>query len=135
MPPVADTPMVISTTRVFLVEDSELIRTRLVSMLAGVSGVDVIGHAESAADAIASILSARPDVLILDIKLKVGSGIEVLQKMKQRLPAMSVIMLTNYATEEYRKKCLGAGAEYFLDKTNEFEQLRSIIEQLRRHEP
>jgi len=135
MPPVADTPMVISTTRVFLVEDSELIRTRLVSMLAGVSGVDVIGHAESAADAIASILSARPDVLILDIKLKVGSGIEVLQKMKQRLPAMSVIMLTNYATEHYLKKCLGARAEYFLDKTNEFEQLRSIIEQLICHEP
>ena len=131
MPPVADTPMVISTTRVFLVEDSELIRTRLVSMLAGVSGVDVIGHAESAADAIASILSARPDVLILDIKLKVGSGIEVLQKMKQRLPAMSVIMLTNYATEQYRKRCLEAGAEYFLDKTNEFDQLRPILQQFK----
>jgi len=132
---VADAPMVASTTRVFLVEDSELIRKRLVSMLADVSGADVIGHAENAADAIASILSARPDVLILDIKLKAGSGIEVLQNIKRRMPAMAVIMLTNYASEEYRKKCLEAGAEYFLDKTNEFEQLRPIIEQLRRHEP
>ena len=41
-------------------------------------------------------------------------------------------MLTNYATEVYREKCLQAGAEYFLDKTNEFEQLCPIIDQLKR---
>jgi DNA-binding NarL/FixJ family response regulator len=124
----------VSTTRVFLVEDSELIRDRLLSMLAGMSGVEVVGDSQTAADAIAGILAAKPDVVVLDIKLKAGSGIEVLQTIKRRMAAVVVIMLTNYATEEYRKKCLQAGAEYFLDKTNEFEQLRPIIDRLKRNE-
>ncbi len=128
--PLANTP----TTRVFVVEDSELIRERLLSMLAHMSSVDVVGYSESAANAVAGILASRPDVVVLDIKLKAGSGIEVLRTIRRRLPALAVVMLTNYATEEYRKKCLEAGAEYFLDKTNEFEQLCPIIDQLRRTE-
>jgi DNA-binding NarL/FixJ family response regulator len=124
----------VSTTRVFLVEDSELIRERLLSMLAGMAGVEVVGHSQTAAGAIAGILAARPDVVVLDIKLKASSGIEVLQTIKRRMPTVAVIMLTNYATEEYRKKCLETGAEYFLDKTNEFEQLRPIIDLLKRNE-
>jgi DNA-binding NarL/FixJ family response regulator len=131
----ADAEMVSKTTRVFLVEDSEMIRKRLVSMLADISSVEVVGHAEDAGEAVAGILSAKPDVVVLDIKLKAGNGIEVLQKVKERMPKAAVIMLTNYATEEYRKRCLEAGAEYFLDKTNEFEQLRPIIQQLKRNEP
>ena len=120
------------TARVFVVEDSELIRERLLSMLTGMSSVEVVGHAETAADAIAGILAARPDVVVLDIKLKAGSGIEVLRTIKRRFAKPAVIMLTNYATEVYRSKCLEAGAEYFLDKTNEFEQLRPIIDELKR---
>jgi DNA-binding NarL/FixJ family response regulator len=100
-------------------------------MLTAMSGVEVVGYAETAADAIAGILAARPEVVVLDIKLKASSGIEVLRTIKRRMAAVAVIMLTNYATEEYRKKCLEAGAEYFLDKTNEFEQLFPIIDQLK----
>ena len=122
-----------SVTRIFVVEDSELIRERLLSMLASMSGVEVIGHAETASDAIAGILAVRPEVVVLDIKLKASSGIEVLQTIKRRLASVTVIMLTNYASEEYRKRCLEAGAEYFLDKTNEFEQLCPILHQLKRN--
>jgi DNA-binding NarL/FixJ family response regulator len=133
--PVAATaapPAKTSRTRVFVVEDSELIRQRLLSMLRGMSGVEVVGNSETASDAIAGILAARPDVVVLDIKLKAGSGIEVLRTIKRRMGEAAVIMLTNYATEVYRDKCLQAGAEYFLDKTNEFERLCPIIDQLKR---
>lgn len=118
-------------TRIFVVEDSEPIRVRLLSMLGGMSGVEVVGYADTAADAIAGILAARPDAVVLDIKLKAGSGIEVLRAIKRCLSGVAVIMLTNYATEAYREKCLQAGAEHFLDKTNEFEQLCPIIGQLK----
>ena len=101
-------------------------------MLAAMSGVEVVGHAETAADAIVGVLAAKPDVVVLDIKLKAGSGIEVLRTIKRRIAEPAVIMLTNYATDVYRTKCLQAGAEYFLDKTNEFEQLRPIIDELTR---
>jgi two-component system, NarL family, response regulator DevR len=119
-------------TRVFVVEDSELIRERLLAMLDGMSGIEVVGYAETAADAIAGILFTSPDVVVLDIKLKAGSGIEVLRAIEHRRGKAAVIMLTNYATDVYRTKCLQAGAEYFLDKTNEFEQLRPIIDELKR---
>ena len=128
----ATAPLAQTTTRVFVVEDSELIRERLLSMLAGVSSVEVVGHAETASDAIAGILAARPDVVVLDIKLRAGSGIEVLRTIKPRVGEAAVVMLTNYATEVCRAKCLEAGAEYFLDKSNEFERLCPIIDQLKR---
>ncbi|HTS52906.1 MAG TPA: response regulator transcription factor [Burkholderiales bacterium] len=123
----------VRTIRVFVVEDSALIRERLVRLLEGLSGVKVVGHAESATDAIANIVSTQPDAVVLDIKLKAGSGIEVLRAIKHRMPEVAVIMLTNYATEEYRQKCRQEGAEYFLDKTNEFENLRPIFDWLNRN--
>jgi len=132
VPATAASPRKTRTARVFVVEDSELILERLLSMLAAMSGVEVVGHAETAADAIVGVLAAKPDVVVLDIKLKAGSGIEVLRTIKRRIAEPAVIMLTNYATDVYRTKCLQAGAEYFLDKTNEFEQLRPIIDELTR---
>ena len=119
-------------SRVFLVEDSTIIRERLLQLLEGLDGVEVVGDADNAVDAIAGIMAAGPDVVVLDIKLKNGSGIDVLKRVKQSLPSVTVIMLTNYATSEYRRRCLEAGAEYFLDKTNEFENLRGILHRLRR---
>jgi len=117
--------------RVFLVEDSAIIRERLLQLLSGLEDVEVVGDADTAVGAMAGIAAAVPDVVVLDIKLKSGSGIEVLKRIKQSLPSVRVIMLTNYATSEYRRTCMEAGAEYFLDKTNEFENLRGILRQLR----
>jgi two-component system response regulator DevR len=117
--------------RIFLVEDSAIIRERLVRLLEGLDGVEVVGHAESAADAIVGIVAVAPNIVVLDIKLKTGSGIDVLRHIKDRLPQIFVIMLTNYATEEYRRRCFEAGARYFLDKTNEFQKLQGILDQLR----
>lgn len=121
-------------TRVFLVEDSAIVRERLIRLLAGIEGVDVVGDADNPNDAIAGIVAATPDVVVLDVKLRNGSGIDVLKHIKARLPRVTVVMLTNYATSEYRHRCLTAGAQYFLDKTNEFQNLQSILVQLK-HNP
>jgi two-component system response regulator DevR len=130
--PVHDAP----ATRIFLVEDSALIRERLLRLFEGLSGVEVVGDAQSAADAIAGIVAATPDVVVLDIKLKTGSGIDVLRHIKEHLPGITIIMLTNYATGEYRRRCFEAGAQYFLDKTNEFQKLEGILDQIRHnHQP
>ena len=115
-------------TTVFLVEDSSLIRERLVQMLEAMPAVKVLGHAETPADAIERINLTQPDVVILDIKLKGGSGIKVLRDVKKHMPAIVVVMLTNYATPQFRSECMQAGADYFLDKTNEFQNIASILE-------
>jgi DNA-binding NarL/FixJ family response regulator len=121
-------------SRIFLVEDSAIIRERLLRLLESLDGVEVVGNADSATDAIAGIAAATPDVVVLDIKLRNSSGIDVLRQIKNRLPRIIVIMLTNYASGEYRRKCFDAGAEYFLDKTNEFQKLQGILDQLRHND-
>jgi two-component system response regulator DevR len=123
-----------SATRIFLVEDSAIIRERLLRLFEGLGGVEVVGDADSVPEAIAGIVAATPDVVVLDIKLKNGSGIDVLRHIEDRLPGVTVIMLTNYATGEYRRRCFEAGAEYFLDKTNEFQKLQGILDRLRHND-
>jgi len=65
--------------------------------------------------------------MLLDIQLSGGSGIEVLREVKRMQSAPVVIMLTNYATPEYRLACRQAGAELFLDKSSEADQLVDIL--------
>ena len=122
---------VIGTT-VFLVEDSSLIRERLLQLLAAMPSVNVIGYAETPCDAIEQIRRSQPDVVILDIKLKGGNGIDVLREVKRHMPAIVVLMLTNYTSPQFRSQCMQAGADYFLDKTNEFQKIAPILEKRNR---
>ena len=131
-----DTPHLLAerrrVSRVFLVEDSALIRERLLVLLHSVDGVEVVGDAATAAEAIDGIVAAAADVVVLDIKLRNSSGLDVLRRIKQLMPGIVVVMLTNYSTPEYRDACRRAGAAFFLDKTNEFENLLGILQQLSR---
>ena len=115
-----------AATRVFVVEDSAILRVRLVELLTAIPTATLIGYAETSSEAIHQIGALRPDVVLLDIKLKNSSGMEVLQALKVRFPAITVIMLTNHASPEYREQYLSSGAHFFLDKTNEFQNIALI---------
>jgi len=114
-------------TTVFLVEDSPAIKLRLANMLHKMTGVSIVGEADSAAAAIEGILHTRPDSVVLDIKLVGGSGIEVLRKVRPVEPSIRFIVLTNNADVQYRKVCMAAGADHFLDKASEFEKVKHLI--------
>ena len=116
--------------KVFLVEDSPAIRMRLATMLGKIEGVTIAGEAQTSHAAIEGILRTRPDSVILDIHLIGGSGIEVLRKIRPLEPGIVFIVLTNDSDPHYRKVCMQAGANYFLDKSNEFEKVRSLVENL-----
>lgn len=118
-----------SKLQVFLVEDSPVICLRLKRMLADVQ-VDVIGEAQDAQEAIEGILKEKPDVVILDIHLRTGNGIDVLQNLKKNMPASKVIVLTNYPYPQYRQKCLEAGADFFFVKSTQFDQIVPVLTQL-----
>ena len=115
---------------VFLVDDSQAIRHRLKRMLAAVPEVNVIGEAGDSQEAIDAILNQRPDVVLLDIHLANGSGIDVLRSLKKNRPAPAVIVLTNYPYPQYRQKCLQAGADFFFVKSTEFDQVIPALQEL-----
>lgn len=117
--------------KIFVVEDSAAVRERLVEMINEIDGVDVVGEAGTYDAAVAGIMTTRPDVAILDINLAGGNGIDVLARVKQRLPALRGIMLTNYHSPQHMKASADAGAEYFLDKSVDFERIAEILEQMK----
>ena len=115
---------------VFIVDDSCIVRERLIALLADVPQVTVVGEAGTAAGAIRQIRKLRPDVVVLDISMPGGNGISVLQEIRKVDPAATVIMLTNFSQEQYRQKCLALGANHFFDKSTEFDQVRGVLEKL-----
>jgi DNA-binding NarL/FixJ family response regulator len=115
--------------RVFIVDDSMIVRERLISMLSDLDGINVVGHAQETQEAIGSIERQKPDVVILDLHLPGGGGIKVLQQTKKAMPDTKVIILTNYDYPQYKKKCLEAGAEVFMDKLTEFERVPTLVAQ------
>jgi DNA-binding NarL/FixJ family response regulator len=117
---------------VLIVDDSETVRGRLAEMLAGVAGVEVAGQAASVAAARQAIAQLRPEAVILDLHLPDGNGLAVMAAARAAPPAPKFVVLTNYATPQYRQRCLADGASYFFDKSHEFERIPEALEQLAR---
>lgn len=116
--------------KVFLVDDSALLRQRLKRLLADVRDVHVIGEAGDVQAATETILKLKPDVVLLDIQLFNGSGIDVLRNLKKVEPAPAVIVLTNHPYPQYRRACLEAGADFFFVKSSEFDRVVPALQQL-----
>jgi DNA-binding NarL/FixJ family response regulator len=118
-----------SPIRVFVVEDSALVRERLISDLRSIGRFKVVGFADSERPAITAIQSLQPDIVITDLQLKEGSGIEVLRQVRAQ-PSRSVprvFVLTNYALPEYKRRCLESGADEFLDKSSEYDRFLALM--------
>jgi DNA-binding NarL/FixJ family response regulator len=100
----------------------------LVALIDELSPFEVVGLAKTGAEAIDGVAELKPAVLVLDMAMPGGNGLDVLQTVKQSQSAPLVIVLTNYPV--YRQRCLEAGADYFFDKSTEFEQLHMLLERL-----
>ncbi len=116
--------------KVFIADDSEVVCERLTIMLSELPGIEITGQAKDVGESIESIRRLHPDVVILDIRMPGGSGIDVLEDIKKTNAAPVVIVLTNYPYPQYRKKCMALGAEYFFDKATEFEKVTEVLETL-----
>lgn len=113
--------------KVFIVEDSQVIRERLHGMMGSISNIELTGDAENEDDAVRDICAIHPDLVILDLTLGSGSGLGVLDRVKSQDFPVTVIVLTNYAYPQYREKCMAHGADYFLDKSRDIEMLGELL--------
>jgi DNA-binding NarL/FixJ family response regulator len=119
--------MKITKVKVFVVEDSPAVRKRLVAMISTVAGIEVAGEADSVRTAADGVLAAAVDVILLDLQLLDGNGLDVLARVKPVRPDIRVIVLSNLATPQYRDASLAAGADVFLDKSHEFGRVPEIL--------
>jgi CheY-like chemotaxis protein len=117
--------------RVFIVEDSPIIRERLTESLSAPGRIEVVGHADTEQAAVAALAGAGWDALVLDLQLKQGTGLGVLKAIAAQRPAGSkVIVLTNYAIPQFRDRSVALGADFFFDKSREYYRVRSVLEEM-----
>ena len=112
--------------KVFLADDSPLICERLTALLCA-AGMTVVGHADSPQSCFDGILAGCPDVVVLDVRLDGGSGLEVLRTVRLVAPEVAFVVFSNNSGPEYRRRYLAEGALQFVDKTTEFHQLAPAV--------
>jgi DNA-binding NarL/FixJ family response regulator len=118
--------------KVFIADDSVLIRDRVATMLE-TSAMSIVGQAGTPQDSIGGILATCPDVVVLDVQLEGGSGLQVLRTIRQSAPAIAFVMFSSNSGPAYRKRYAAEGAEAFLDKSTEFDQLVQAVKQASHH--
>jgi DNA-binding NarL/FixJ family response regulator len=123
---------VLHPLRVFLVEDSEVIRERLIESISSLPHVNVVGHADTEAGALAALQKTPCDVVVLDLQLRDGHGFNVLKALRapSDRPHLTIIVLTNFATALYRSHSMQMGADYFFDKSREYHRIDDVLEDL-----
>jgi len=115
-----------ASLKVFIADDSGPIRARVTDMLSA-PAVSIVGEAETPKGCIDGILATRPDVVVLDVQLVGGQGLEVLRTVRMADPQIAFVVFSNNSGPAYRKRYLSAGAACFLDKSTEFDQLAKAV--------
>ena len=113
--------------KIVIADDSSLMRDRIKSLLDSFKNITEVYEAENGVEALQLIMEKEPDLAILDIRMPGMNGIDVLKKIRELKMKVKVCILTNYPYPQYKKKCFEAGADYFLSKTEDFEKINVVI--------
>ncbi len=122
------------SVRVFLVDDHEVVRRGLVSLIAMEDDIEVVGEAGSVADALSRLPAARPEVMVLDVRLPDGDGIELCREIKSAHPEIACLMLTSFSDDEALFSAILAGASGYLLKQIKTADLLEAIRRVSRGE-
>lgn len=114
--------------RLMIVDDSDFIRERLVDLFDDIENFEPVFQAKNSEQAYSVFNSSSPDIVILDIHIPGDNGIKILERLKILRPLVIIIMLTNYPYEQYRKKCMELGADYFFAKSGDMKKIYSICD-------
>lgn len=116
---------------VFIADDSAVVRERLADLIAQVGGMRVVGQADDAPSAEDGILTTKPDVAIVDIRMPGGSGIDVVRRVRDTAESQpTFIVHSNYAYDQFRKACAEAGADFFFEKGTETHRVSEALRML-----
>jgi DNA-binding NarL/FixJ family response regulator len=115
--------------KLFIADDSEMMRERIRELVLAVEGIELVGEAGDVRASIKGILDLKPDVVILDIRMPGGSGLDVLRGVKGHATPL-IIVLTNYPFPEYKEIAIKLGANLFFDKSTEFDEVQRVLERM-----
>ena len=116
--------------KVLIADDSALLRKNISKLIVSAFPDGIISEAEDVGPAMEAVSSRKFDVVILDLQMPGGSGFDVLEHIKKTANTCPVIILTNHATEHFRQKSEELGADFFLDKSNEYERIVDLLKNI-----
>ncbi len=127
-----------NTISILIMDDAPYVRHLIAAELSNLQGVKNIYEAGNPSIALHIIWAQAPEIIILDINVPseifkgvhYTNGIDVIRTVKQHLPTSAVVMLSNNSNEYYRRECKKAGADFFFDKTTEFDAFLVQVQQL-----
>lgn len=118
--------------RVALIEHSEEMRKRLVGLLEETAGIEIIGCAADGGEGLRMLSTERPDAVFLDVALPGRGGAKLLREIRRSLPEIMIVALSDESVPQYRSRCIELGANFFVDRSSEFERILSVVEDLLR---
>ena len=113
--------------KVIIADDSRLMRERIREAISIFRGVEIVSETENGLQTLEELKKHNPNLAIIDIRMPEMNGIEVLKKIRELKMKVKVCILTNYPYPQYKKRCIEAGADYFLSKTEDFEDIKIVI--------
>jgi DNA-binding NarL/FixJ family response regulator len=116
--------------RVLVADDSPQLRERILKLVTSVHNAEVVGVASDGVEALEETRDLKPDLVILDLQMPRMGGFDILPIIKSVRPPPLVLVLTNYTTDRHREVAMKLGADYFFDKSAEFEKAIGVIESL-----
>ncbi len=121
--------------KVIIADDSKLIRDRIAERVKQIDSVNVVAQTTNSFETIEEIKKHKPDVLLLDIRMPEGSGINVLKYIQKNKTKIVTIVVTNYPIIQYKNKCFELGTDYFYSKATEFDEVFKLVEKLAKSKP
>lgn len=117
--------------RIFIADDSKKLINSLIDVLNDIQGVTICGQAYDVPTAIEGILAQKPDLVILDIRMPGGSGLDVLKRVKQTKAPPIVVIFSDFTQSQYRTRYLESGADQVFRKSLDTKNLTDLIRQYR----
>lgn len=117
-----------TSVKILIVDDSEIVVERLSAIVSEMNCQKPVLISNTFQQAVSLIIQEEPQIVLLDIRLSNESGIDLLRYIRQHYPAIKTIVVSNRASSYYRKLCMDSGANGFIDKSTEFENIPPMIQ-------
>ncbi|MCF8356445.1 MAG: response regulator [Melioribacteraceae bacterium] len=116
--------------KILIADDSTMLRDRVKELILSLDFVDKIYEVDNSLEARKILNKNIVEVAIIDVRMPGGSGIELIQYLKEKKTPPKIIIFTNYPYQQYKEKALEKGADYFLSKSDEFDKLAAILKEI-----
>jgi DNA-binding NarL/FixJ family response regulator len=120
--------------KVLIADDSRLMRERIRETISIFSDVEIVCETENGIQTLQELNEHNPDLAILDIRMPDKNGLEILKEFRIKNKTTKIIILTNYAYDQYKDRAFENGADYFYSKSEEFDKIAAVVSAILKNE-